>query len=162
LGTKIDLQFQETCDLVITKQVEESVATMERDVDDLIGFRVAEKFDDLAKQDTDETAANIFDSVQGQVAEQVQSEIAVVRLEMTALAKQCLHNMEACEERFSYIDTMGETGKKTITRVIPAHANPLVAHDGSMESCSPTGFNCMQKYPYKGPYKAQNPYKGST
>ena len=31
---------------------------------------------------------------------------------------------------------MGETGKKTITRVIPAHANPLVAHDGSMESCS--------------------------
>jgi uncharacterized coiled-coil protein SlyX len=93
LGTKIDL-FQETCDLVITKQVEESVATMERDVDDLIGFRVAEKFDDLAKQDNDETAANIFDSVQGQVAEQVQSEIAVVQLETTALAKQCLENME--------------------------------------------------------------------
>ena len=81
----------------------------------MIGFRVAEKFDDLAKQDTDETAANIFDSVQGQVAEQVQSEIAVVRLEMTVLAKQCLKDVETCEERFDFIDKRIQTVSKSST-----------------------------------------------
>ena len=66
LSVKIG-SFQETCNLVITKQVEDSIIEMERNVDGLVEFRVAEKFDELVKQDTEATVARIFDRVQGQL-----------------------------------------------------------------------------------------------
>ena len=41
--------------------------------------------------------------------------------------------------------TIVENGKIAVSRVIPAPTNPLVAHDGSMESCGQPGFIAHKK-----------------
>jgi uncharacterized coiled-coil protein SlyX len=79
-----ETNVMEHIDAKVTKLVNAKIAKVIGSPNELIERQIAK------------TAATIFDSVQGQVAEQVESKVAVVHLEMTILAKRCLENVETC------------------------------------------------------------------
>jgi hypothetical protein len=81
-------------------------------------------------------AANIFDSVQEQVAEQVESKVAVVHLEMTILAKRCLENVETCEARFNHMNTRIQAESNSMRTIETNMSDTIEAIvDSKFETC---------------------------
>jgi hypothetical protein len=119
-----ETNVMEHIDAKVTKLVNAKIAKVIGSPNELIERQIAK------------TAATIFDSVQGQVAEQVESKVAVVHLEMTILAKRCLENVETCEARFNHMNTRIQAESNSMRTIETNMSDTIEAIvDSKFETC---------------------------